>query len=134
MSYEKLKDHIGHKLTVFNYSLGVELTIECEKCHVVLMTEGRPDIDATLDGEELTVNVMKGYDVWATYMFTVKPQGNEILIFDVTNEDGGSCTSKPDELHKALFINDDLKSEVKNLDLMDKLQEELAHIGQKILL
>lgn len=43
--YTKLKEHIGHKLTVANYGDGLELAVECEDCHCVLYTEEETEED-----------------------------------------------------------------------------------------
>lgn len=58
--YYKLREHVGHNLTVVDYASGEELAVECEDCHTVLysvepdcgwdrVAAGRDDSDEWLD-------------------------------------------------------------------------------------
>ena len=41
--YEKLRQHVGHNLTVVDYGDGLEYSVECEDCHEVIISEEHPD-------------------------------------------------------------------------------------------
>lgn len=147
MSYEKLKDHIGHKLTVVSYGMGVELSVECEKCNAVLYSEGRPGIELEIEGWEednygiitefgFSVSITKGHDVWCNYTFNIKlPEDGKVHIIDTSSEDGGTyVVQEYKEVPRGLLnMNEELELEIKGLNLLDKFQEILGNIETELI-
>lgn len=146
MSYEKLKHHVGHKLTVANYGDGMELSVECEDCHEVLYTESKPSLEVVVDGyEELdgelsqidfTINIMKGEELDRFYSGCVKYLTNKTmaLIDNPDDEDfnEGSINGMEELGEKLLSLNADLKLEISGLDLEDEFKSKLANLENQL--
>ena len=43
MSYQKLKEHFGHRLCIASYGDGAQYAVECEDCRAVVISRDRPD-------------------------------------------------------------------------------------------
>ncbi len=134
MSYEKLKDHIGHKLTVFNYGLGAEFTVECEDCNTVLYSEGKPNVEIVADVPDedgnlnAEIHFNKGGELWTNYTYYFQLEDKNIVVSDLYDADHIKEYSTADSSKVAeLILSNDvqLKSTARDLNLEDEFIAEI---------
>jgi len=137
MSYEKLKDHIGHKLTVFNYGLGVEFTVECEDCSCVLYTEGRPNIEIVADKPDedgnlnAEIHFNKAGELWTNFTYYFQLEEDNIVVTDLNDADHPKeyATKDSSAVADLIWNNDtELRATALNLNLEQEFKDEIAKL------
>lgn len=142
MSYEKLKQHIGHKLTVFNYGLGAEFTVECEDCNSVLYTEGRPNlsIEVKHDGNNIEVDFYfrKDDQAYSNFFYLLQKDGDGVLITDYADANNLKEyyieSDDPSKVALTILNKDlELNSVVNELNLESKFKQEVNKLIKEYL-